>query len=169
MQTNQTDKALNIRNRNSSSYPPSVRCKKCSFEGLLQPAPVRNGGRPGGTMWIPGCHFYTFYGVSFSWQFLFKSHVALGKKSRKGSDCEMSDGLFGCIFCCAKGDGTPIFKGPEALAWHLRLHSGEGNSLDSELEHRYKIVMDREPQDGESFDVLVPPMGGMQTEDDVRA
>ena len=92
--------------------------------------------------------------------------MALKTKPRKDADCELNDGLFACIFCCASGKDTPVYKGPDALAWHLRGHAGEGESLDPELKVRYKIILGREPDEAEDFDVLIPPLGSA-LEDDI--
>ena len=83
--------------------------------------------------------------------------MTLKKKAQKDFDFEMSEGLFACIFCCAKGKGTPVFKGPEALMWHMRTHAGEGDAIDRELEIRFKIIIGRSLEEGDVFDLFVPP------------
>ena len=154
LQNNEVDKALNIKIPNSSAFLPLLTCKKCSFESTIAQPLWRN--TKAGNKKALDARCYTMYGISYTWQFLFKSHVAMRKKPRKDRGVDMSDGQFACIFCCAKGNGTPVFQGPQALAWHLRVHAGEGESLDPELRMRYKIIMGREPEEGESFDVLIP-------------
>ena len=73
------------------------------------------------------------------------------------------DGLYACILCCAKGEQTPVFKGPDPLALHLRSHAGEEESLDMELRDRFKIIVGRCAEQNEVFDVLIPAIGKPQT------
>jgi hypothetical protein len=159
LQVNDSSKAFKIRERKSSSLTPLLKCSKCRFEGPLYPA--RDSVGRVILAKVPDSRIYTSYGVSYTWQFLFKSHIALNKKSHKIDDTavDMADGHFACIFCCAKGSGTPVFRGPEALSWHLRSHASESNSLDQELSHRFKVVIGRDLQFGETFDVYIPPIG----------
>ena len=159
MQVGEVDKALNIKDRRSPA--PMLKCKKCCFEGPLHPrAPsITSTGRAFYKK-IPDGRVYHLYGVSFTWQFLFKSHVGLKQKPKgRNAGSDMEDSLFACIFCCAGGRGTPVYKGPEALAWHLRAHCNDGDKLDAELKIRYACIIGRDPEQGEAYDVLVPNMG----------
>lgn len=123
---------------------------------------------------IPDSKVYSSFGITYTWQFLFKSHLALKKGTKLsivpsqnshtqtqpasglgGTEIDMGDGLFGCIFCCVQGIGTPVFKGPEALSWHLRSHAND-RIEDREIRHRFKIIIGREPEPMEKFDVHIP-------------
>lgn len=113
---------------------------------------------------------YHTYGISYTWSFLFKCHVSQKPKPKPLTksfpygeaklDVELDEGLFGCIFCCATGgggdwNGTPVFRGPEALSWHLRSHADD-SIKDHELCTRIKLVIGRELRQGETFDLHIP-------------
>lgn len=165
-------KSFDIKNRNSIRGRPVLKCSKCLFAGPLHPQKIA-GSR---YVWarIPDSKVYSSFGVTYTWQFLFKSHLAQKKgygistvpsqnshpqflpAGKSGvAEIDMAEGLFGCIFCCVKGIGTPVFKGPESLSWHLRSHASD-RFEDRELQHRFKVIIGREPEFKEKFDINIP-------------
>lgn len=105
-------KALQERQRPGSMYS-SVRfwqCKSCKFEGrLIQPEKKKMKDFDQQVMVAEG--------IQFRWVFLFKSHV----ECRDASPNPLRSTL-GCMFCCAEGRGTPVFRGAAALMEHMQEH-----------------------------------------------
>ncbi|KAI4098325.1 MAG: hypothetical protein LQ339_006476 [Xanthoria mediterranea] len=105
-------KAVQERQRPGSMYS-SVRfwqCKSCKFEGrLLQPEKKKIKDFDQQVMVADG--------IQFRWVFLFKSHI----ECRDASPNPLRSTL-GCMFCCAEGRGTPVFRGAAALMEHMQEH-----------------------------------------------
>ena len=119
---------------------PYWRCSKCSFEGrLIKDAKGKSSTDP--RIW--GAH-----GILYRWEFLFKSHVHL--KDRLSNPLNAT---FGCIFCCAEGNGTPIIGGVQNFMAHLQEHKIRPPT--GEVLYRIKCVVGRQPKVDEDFDVAL--------------
>ena len=74
-------------------------CKNCRFEGRSVPIDKK---RTGYDLRV----FRLVEGIQFRWEFMFKSHVMT-----KDISFDPAKALFGCVFCCAEGRGTPKYSG----------------------------------------------------------
>ncbi|CAL8581413.1 hypothetical protein XPA_007105 [Xanthoria parietina] len=113
LQIGDRKKALQERQRPGSMYS-SVRfwqCKSCKFEGrLIQPEKKTKIKDFDPQVMVAE-------GIQFRWVFLFKSHVEC-----KDASPNPLRSTFGCVFCCAEGRGTPVFRGAAALMEHMQEH-----------------------------------------------
>jgi hypothetical protein len=122
------------------------KCTKCSFEGRMH-----NDAR--GRKIIDPRVYSTPHGeILYRWQFLFKSHVCL-----KETLLNPLEASFGCVFCCARGEGTPIFGGAKSFLAHLCEHRAEGRLPEGEVLYRVGAVTGRRPSASEEFSVVFTP------------
>ena len=118
------------------------RCKSCAFEGRCV---LDDNGKPSIDKKVYGSN-----GILYRWEFLFKSHIHL-----KQPKPHPVDSVFGCMFCCAAGKGTPIFEGVAGLLAHLQEHREVQPA--GEILYRTNCVVGRSPAPEEDFDVALPP------------
>ncbi|KAL8849690.1 MAG: hypothetical protein Q9221_005380 [Calogaya cf. arnoldii] len=104
-------KAFRERQRPSSMYSSARfwQCKFCKFEGRLFQLDKKTKSFDQQIMLSEG--------IQFRWVFLFKSHVEC-----KDANPNPLRSSFGCMFCCAEGRGTPVFRGAQALMEHMQEH-----------------------------------------------
>ncbi|KAL8811318.1 MAG: hypothetical protein Q9200_001901 [Gallowayella weberi] len=104
-------RALQERQQPGSMYN-AVRfwqCIRCNFEGRLVQIDKKTKDFDQQVMLADG--------IQFRWVFLFKSHV----ECKKANPNPLRS-TFGCMFCCAEGNGTPVFEGAQNLMDHLQEH-----------------------------------------------
>ena len=82
-----------------------------------------------------------FYGVSFRWSFLAKSHIEQGKVKNKQYQ-------YRCIFCALQKPETPVLMGIKGLMEHVSQHQ------DEPLITENRVIVD-----GEGFDIQFPIEG----------
>ena len=86
-------------------------CKSCKFEGRLIQQPEKKKIKDFDQQVMVA------EGVQFRWVFLFKSHVEC-----KDASPNPLRSILGCMFCCAEGRGTPVFRDAAALMEHMQEH-----------------------------------------------
>ncbi|KAL8801303.1 MAG: hypothetical protein Q9182_004568 [Xanthomendoza sp. 2 TL-2023] len=104
-------RALQERQRPGSMYNAVKfwQCIRCNFEGRLVQIDKKTKDFDQQVMLADG--------IQFRWVFLFKSHLEC-----KNANVNPLRSTFGCMFCCAEGNGTPVFEGAQSLMDHLQEH-----------------------------------------------
>ena len=140
-------KAMEERVRPGGIYNAAkfLRCKTCKFEGLLVPANKKQHGLD--------MRVTSLVGIHFRWEFLFKSHV-----HAKDVVSDPTKGVFGCMFCCAEGKGTPTFEGVTAFMEHLVEH--RSRLPTGEVLYRMNCLVGRQAHMEEDFDINIISMDG---------
>lgn len=127
-----------------------MRCKTCEFSGKVS---INDKGKK-----VPDRKVLIAKdtGLAYRWDFLFKSHLTM----RAGSS---ADAEYGCMFCCAEGKGTPIFKGMNAFIGHVSEHRPNvaGNTNDYQVPgasvcDRMEVLVGRTMNLEERFEVALP-------------
>ena len=116
-------------------------CKKCKFEGRLVPVDKK---RSGYDMRV----FRLVEGIQFRWEFMFKSHVQI-----KVVSSDPTKATFGCVFCCAEGQGTPTFSGIQAFMNHLVAH--RDHLPTGAVLYRMNCLVGRQAATDEDFDINI--------------
>ncbi|KAL8955704.1 MAG: hypothetical protein Q9183_006552 [Haloplaca sp. 2 TL-2023] len=141
LQIGDAKRAMDDRQRPGSTYG-SIKywqCAQCTFQGRLIQIDKKTKGYDRQIMLADG--------IQFRWAFLFKSHVECqGAVPRNPLKC-----MFGCIFCCADGRGTPVFEGAQALMDHLQEH--RMRLPEGEVVMRMNCVVGDKAEVGEDFDI----------------
>ena len=128
---------------NAAKY---YQCKNCKFEGRLIPIDKKNNG-------FDMRVFKLVRGIQFRWEFMFKSHFTV-----KEACSDPTKATFGCIFCCARGIGTPIFGGIQAFMNHLVEH--REHLPTGEVLYRTNCLIGREAAPSEDFDINIISLEG---------
>ena len=184
LQTQNAEKAFVIRTiipkgpttaaERRNSKITTLKCKKCSFEG-----PLTEGKATEASPSIAPLIEYAFradrspksaHGVTYNWQFLFKSHIATKTILKKDEVMDPLSQTFGCLFCCAMGNGTVCFEGAPTLCGHIARHHPEGVPAgpgERELSLRVLTVIGKAPVPGQDWDIILP--GHYETYDRERA
>jgi len=143
-------------------------CRSCAFDGRVQTNAI-TGRKAIDTRvaTVPGS------GVSYRWEFLFKSHLPTKLRpdpaQQQHPGARVADAEYGCMFCCALGRGTPVFAGLGAFVAHLSEHrprmAGDEHALgtalggypapDGPVLDRMDAVVGRVPHAEEKFDVAL--------------
>ncbi|KAL8672132.1 MAG: hypothetical protein Q9168_003406 [Polycauliona sp. 1 TL-2023] len=169
LQIGDDKKALQERQRPGSMYN-AVRfwqCKHCKFEGRLIQKPDKKKTKDYDQQVMVA------EGIQFRWLFLFKCHVECKDDANPNPnpDNPLSTSFananpnnplrarFGCMFCCAEGRGTPVFKGAQALMEHsqehrIRLPAGE-------VLYRMNAYVGEEAPTGADFDINLDAKEGL--------
>ena len=123
---------------NSAKY---YQCKQCKFAGRLIPIDKKTNG-------FDRRVFKLVQGIQFRWEFMFKSHVRV-----KEACSDPTKATFGCIFCCAEGRGTPLFRGIQTFMNHLLVH--REHLPIGEVLHRMNCLVGRQAALNEDFDINI--------------
>ena len=123
-----------------------LQCKTCRFEGRFVPT---NQKQHGFDMRV----FKLVEGIQFRWEFLFKSHV-----HTKDLMPDPTKGIFGCMFCCAEGRGTPTFHGVSIFMEHLIEH--RSRLPTGEVLYRMNCLVGRQAGTNEDFDINIASREG---------
>ncbi|KAJ5219610.1 hypothetical protein N7468_008814 [Penicillium chermesinum] len=94
-------------------------------------------------------HTHVSTGIRYRWAFLAKNHVP----KRDGMSVIMG---FGCVFCCVEHDtAAPLFPSVDEFMLHLVSHRGVDHDGLLALT---KCVVGRVAEDGDDFDINIPPL-----------
>ncbi|KAI4245697.1 MAG: hypothetical protein L6R42_010113 [Xanthoria sp. 1 TBL-2021] len=148
LQIGEYKKALEERQRPSSMYS-TVRfwqCKSCKFEGRLVQLDRKTKDFDQQIMLADG--------IQFRWVFLFKSHVEC-----KDVNPNPLRSTFGCMFCCAEGRGTPVFRGAKALMDHMQEH--RIRLPLGEVLYRMNALVGEKAPPGADFDINLDAKEGL--------
>ena len=124
-----------------------IQCKTCKYEGRYVPS---NKKQYGFDMRV----FTLVAGIQFRWEFLFKSHV-----HAKDTMSDPTKGVFGCMFCCAEGRGTPTFHGVAMFMEHLVEH--RSRLPTGEVLYRMNCLVGRQARTDEDFDINIVSKEGV--------
>lgn len=140
LQIGDKKKAMDERQRPGGMYSANRywQCSKCRFEGrmIIRDKKIKDYDT----------RVFTTEGIQFRWEFLFKSHV----ESREDTPDPLQAN-FGCIFCCAEGQGTPTFGGIKSFMAHLQEHRDRLPS--GEVLYRMNCLVGRRAEPEENFDI----------------
>ena len=93
-------------------------------------------------------HRHPATGIKYRWMFLAKSHIP----KKDGVSKSMG---FGCVFCCVELDAcAPVLHSVNDFMSHLASHRGVDHVG---LLGMMKCVTGRVADDGEDFDINIPP------------
>lgn len=123
---------------NASKY---YQCKQCKFEGHLVQMDKKHSG-------FDMRVFKLVQGIQFRWEFMFKSHVQV-----KDACSDPTKATFACIFCCAEGRGTPIFRGIQTFMNHLVVH--REHLPTGEVLYRMNCLVGRQAAINDDFDINI--------------
>ena len=144
-------KAMEDRTRPGSMYNTQKfwQCRQCRFEGrYVQPKSKKESGFDMRVARLTE-------GIQFRWEFLFKSHIAASNPLP-----DPAKGTYGCIFCCAEGQGTPTFEGVVNFVKHLVEHRERLPTGD--VLYRMNCLVGGQASADEDFDInIVRKEGGI--------
>ena len=136
-------KAMEERVRPGGMYNAAKfwQCKQCKFEGRLVPLNKKENR-------FDMRVFKLVEGIQFRWEFLFKSHLVT-----KDAMPDPTKGTFGCMFCCAEGNGTPTFDGVTPFMQHIAQH--RDRLPTGEVLYRMNCLVGRQAGLEEDFDINI--------------